>query len=313
MAVPPHYVFMRPALELFADNKSRKTNDVVTAMIAQFRLSDAEVEELLPSGGTRLVHNRVSWAMTHLRKAKLLEYEKAGVTRITERGRVYLKSCPEIIKRDDLKQFPEFVDFLQTKKRPSGGDDAAPTHHAAVAILVTGEVTPDEAIRAAYTALNDALAQELLDSLKVLSPARFERLIVQLMLRLGYGGTADDAGQTLGKGGDGGVDGVISQDKLGLEKIYLQAKRWTDGTVGRPEIQRFVGALSGQHATKGVFITTSAFSQEAREFARSVPNFKISLVDGVELARLMVEHNLGVALFERFEVKRVDKDFFSEE
>jgi restriction system protein len=151
-----------------------------------------------------------------------------------------------------------------------------------------------------------------LDRVKAMPPAFFEQLIVKLMLRLGYGGTADDAGQTLGKSGDGGVDGVINQDKLGLEKIYLQAKRWTDGTVGRPEIQRFIGALTGQHATKGVFITTSTFSQEAKEFARFVPNFKISLVDGVELARLMIEHNLGVALVERYEVKRVDSDFFSE-
>ena len=132
------------------------------------------------------------------------------------------------------------------------------------------------------------------------------------MLRLGYGGTADDAGQTLGKSGDGGVDGVISQDKLGLDKIYLQAKRWGDGTVGRPEIQRFVGALSGQHASKGVFITTSTFSQEAKEFARFVPNFKISLIDGVELARLLIEHDLGVSLVKRYDVKRVDSDFFLE-
>lgn len=152
----------------------------------------------------------------------------------------------------------------------------------------------------------------MLDQIRLLTPVFFEQLIVKLMLRLGYGGTADDAGQTLGKSGDGGVDGVINQDKLGLEKIYLQAKRWTDGTVGRPEIQRFIGALSGQGASKGVFITTSTFSQEAREFARIVPNFKISLVDGVELARLMIEHDLGVSLVERYEVKRVDSDFFSE-
>jgi restriction system protein len=180
-----------------------------------------------------------------------------------------------VIKPSDLNQFPEFVDF-QSRSRPtvSNGQQALPSDEKSAPAPISERATPEEAIAAAYTALNSALAQELLERVKSMPPVFFEQLIVKLMLRLGYGGTADDAGQTLGKSGDGGVDGVINQDKLGLEKIYLQAKRWTDGTVGRPEIQQFIGALSGQGASKGVFITTSTFSLGAREYARSVSTSK---------------------------------------
>ena len=165
----------------------------------------------------------------------------------------------------------------------------------------------------AYRTLNEALAQDLIERIKAMPPGFFERLIVQLMLRLGYGRASEESGQTLGRSGDGGVDGVISQDKLGLEKIYLQAKRWSDNTVGRPDVQAFVGALTGQGATKGVFITTSTFTRDARDYVKSIPHYKISLVDGPELARLMIQHDLGVSLVERYEVKRVDSDFFAEE
>lgn len=314
MAVPEFYRFLRPALALLQDGETYNLRDIEKRLANQFQLSVEDREELIPSGRCTRLYDRTQWALTYLRQAKLVEGVSRGVSRITQRGLDYLHSCPDVIKPADLEQFPEFVDF-QTRRRPASNGSTPPQPLDALSDPVAAAVdktTPEEAIEAAYTALNAALAQELLERVKAMPPAFFERLIVQLMLRLGYGGTADDAGQTLGRSGDGGVDGVINQDKLGLEKIYLQAKRWNDGTVGRPEIQRFIGALTGQHATKGVFITTSTFTQEARQFARFVPNFKISLVDGVELARLMIEHSLGVTLVERYEVKRVDSDFFSE-
>ena len=313
MPVPEFHRFFRPALALLADSQSHALRDIEKALADQFQLSAEDREELTPSGRCTRLYDRTQWALTYLRQAKLVENAGRGVNRITPRGVDYLKRCPDVIKPADLEQFAEFVDF-QTRRRPTSGSgqqvQADPATSAPVS--VPEKVTPEEAMASAYAALNSALAQDLLERVKAMPPVFFEQLIVKLMLRLGYGGTADDAGQTLGKSGDGGVDGVINQDKLGLEKIYLQAKRWTDGTVGRPEIQRFIGALSGQGASKGVFITTSTFSQEAKEFARFVPNFKISLVDGVELARLMIEHNLGVSLVERYEVKRVDSDFFAE-
>lgn len=313
MPVPEFYRFIRPALALLADGQSRHLSDVENTLADQFQLSAEDREELTPSGRCTRVYDRTQWALTYLRQAKLVESAGRGVSRITARGMDYLKTCSETIRPIDLAVFPEFVAF-QTRSRvaASNGQQAPPNGEKSQVVSVAEKATPEEAMGAAYTALNSALAQDLLERVKAMPPVFFEQLIVKLMLGLGYGGTADDAGQTLGKSGDGGVDGVINQDKLGLEKIYLQAKRWTDGTVGRPEIQRFIGALSGQGASKGVFITTSTFSQEAKEFARFVPNFKISLVDGVELARLMIEHDLGVSLVERYEVKRVDSDFFSE-
>ncbi len=314
MPVPEFYRFIRPALVLLADGQSLQLRDIEKRLADQFGLSAQDREDLIPSGRCTRVYDRTQWALTYLRQAKLVESAGRGINRLTERGREYLKSAPEIIKPEDLLQFPEFADFKIRRKPATVSDGAQPSTSVdtTAALVAATTMTPEEAMGTAYAALNSALAQDLLERVKAMPPVFFEQLIVKLMLRLGYGGTADDAGQTLGKSGDGGVDGVINQDKLGLEKIYLQAKRWTDGTVGRPEIQRFIGALSGQGASKGVFITTSTFSQEAREFARFVPNFKISLVDGVELARLMIEHNLGVSLVERYEVKRVDSDFFAE-
>lgn len=314
MAVPEFFKFLRPALELLNDGKMHSLRDIEKTLADQFQLSAEDRDELTPSGRCTRLYDRTQWALTYLRQAKLVEGVSRGVNRITQRGMDYLMSCPKVIKPADLEQFPEFVEF-QTRRRPaSNGEQPQLQDTSADPIIVVGDkATPEEEIGAAYTALNVALAQELLDHVKAMPPAFFERLIVQLMLRLGYGGTSDDAGQTLGKSGDGGVDGVINQDKLGLEKIYLQAKRWDEGTVGRKEIQAFVGALSGQGASKGVFITTSTFTKEAKEYARYNLSFKLSLVDGVELARLMIDHDLGVSLVQRYEVKRVDSDFFSEE
>ena len=306
MAVPPFYCFIRPTLEVLADRKERHRRDTETDTIARMNLSSEDLTETLASGTRTKVNDRAGWAITYLSQAGLVESTgQRGYWRITERGSEYLKNAPKIIKPSDLEQFPEFLEFKKRRSDsitnlPDSSDDS-------------GKATPGEILDVAFSALTDALAFDLLSKVKEMSPERFEWLVVQLMLRLGYGGGLEESGQALGRSGDGGVDGVINQDKLGLDKVYLQAKRWKDGKVGRPEVMGFVGALSGQGATKGVFITTSAFTEEARAYAKANLGFKISLVDGVELARLMVENDLGVSLVQRYDVKRVDSDFFVEE
>ena len=279
----------------------------------KFSVTPEEREELLPSARSTRLYSRVQWALTYLRQAKLLKSVGRGINQITPRGSEYLPNSPAVIKPSDLTIFSEFVTFQQGSGVPSVGKTMQNAHAPTdVATSASDVVTPEESIESAYQTLKDALAQEILERVKAMPPVFFEQLIVQLMLSLGYGGTMEDAGQTLGKSGDGGVDGVIKQDKLGLDKIYLQAKRWNEGTVGSQDVQAFVGALSGQGASKGVFITTSIFSKAAREYTKLNHAFKVSLVDGLELARLMVDNNLGVSLVQRYDVKRIDSDFFAE-
>ncbi|HVK05209.1 MAG TPA: restriction endonuclease [Armatimonadaceae bacterium] len=311
MAVPEFYKFMRPTLALHADGREYHWKQVADVVIAEMGLTDDDLAEMIPSGRKTRVHDRVQWALTYLRQAGLLEQARRGTNRITTLGRDYLKSAPPVIMPNDLMQFSSFVNFQTRQKTPSGNGSMGMAL-ATDDLSVAEEQTPEEAIETAYRQLNEALAAEVQEQLKGLSPARFEWLIVQLMLRLGYGSAAEDAGKVLGRTGDQGVDGVISQDKLGLDKIYLQAKRYTEQSVGRQEVQAFAGALAGQQAVKGVFITTSTFTREARDYARAAANFKISLIDGVELARLMIDHDLGVSSVQRYDVKRVDSDFFAE-
>ena len=276
-------------------------------------VTQKESEELLPSGRSTRLYSRVQWALTYLRQAKLLKSVGRGVNQITPRGSDFLLNSPDVIKPSDMLIFPEFVLFQQRNKAaPDVSLVTSTINFFGAGPTDTDKITPEESIEAAYQILNDALAQEILEKVKAMPPVFFEQLIVQLMLSLGYGGTMSDAGQTLGKSGDGGVDGVIKQDKLGLDKIYLQAKRWTEGSVGSKEVQAFVGALSGQGASKGVFITTSTFSKAAKDYTKLNHAFKVSLVDGLELASLMVDHNLGVALVKRYDIKRIDSDFFDE-
>lgn len=304
MAVPAFYYFLRPTLQVFSDGKERHRNDADVEVIALMALTEADLAEMIGSGRTK-ASDRSGWAITYLNQAGLLERGgKRGVWRITERGLQYLQRAPEVIKPDDLREFPEYVEFKSRRR-----DDDVQVKSSSDAV----GGTPAEILHTAFSELTNALAHELLGRVKEMSPERFEWLVLQLMLRLGYGGGLSESGQTLGRSGDGGVDGVINQDKLGLDKVYLQAKRWKDGRVGRPDVMAFVGALSGQGANKGVFITTSSFTEDARAYAKANLGFKISLVDGVELARMMVENDLGVSLVQRYDVKRVDSDFFVEE
>jgi len=313
MAVPEFYHFIKPALAFHKDDAPHSLQDVKAVLVQELHLSDDDCAELTPSGSATTFANRVMWALTYLRQAGLLKSVARGVTQITADGLKYLPSSPAVIKTNDLRQFPAFLAFANGNKASRAGEASVLPPDGLSALSLPEQATPEELIAETYGTLRESLAQEVLERVKSMPPAFFERLIVQLMLRLGYGGGAAEAGQALGKSGDGGVDGVINEDKLGLDKIYLQAKRYGNGTVGRPEVQAFVGALSGQGASKGVFITTSSFAAPAKEYARQNLGVKVSLIDGIELARLMIDYDLGVSLVQRYDVKRIDSDFFSEQ
>lgn len=306
MAVPDFQQFFRPTLEIMADDKVRNVDELENILANQFHLSEADRAEMLPKVKRTRLRSNILWTLAYLKQAKLIESAGRGVNRISGRGKEYVKRAPSYVGVKELKAFPEFVDFLQ-RSRPAKKSAAEPSD-----VEVTGK-TPEESMEDAYQEHKAALAQQVLARVKGMHPSDFEQLIVDLMLKLGYGDWGEDSGKTLGRSGDGGVDGVINQDKLGLDKIYLQAKRWGDGTVGRKEIQAFVGAISGQGAIKGVFITTSSFTKDAREYAERERNFKVSLIDGLNLANRMIECDLGVSHVGRYDVKRIDSDFFGTE
>ncbi len=302
MPVPDFQSIMLPLLRHCADGQEHSKGDILPFLGKEFGLSDADMTELLPTGRQGKFDNRVGWAKSYLKQAGLLETTGRGLFRISERGRQVLREAPHRVDMKYLERFPEYQAF---KSR---------TRERARAPVTAGEIdqtTPEEMLESGYQALRSTLAADILQLVKGVSPAFFERLVMQLLLKMGYGGTRDDAGQVVGKSGDGGIDGIINEDRLGLDVIYIQAKRW-DGDVGRPEIQKFVGALAGNKASKGVFITTSGFSKEARAYAGQV-NSKVVLIDGAMLADLMIDYNIGVSTRETYEIKRVDSDFFAED
>lgn len=262
----------------------------------------------LPSGLAPKFANRIAWAKSHLKMAGVIESPRRGVYRLTARGRQILESNPPAITLAVLNQFPEYVAF-RSGNRASDTLSVA-TDSGATASAADGR-TPDDLIEEGYEQLRAALATELRDRIAEMAPAGFEQLVVDLLKSMGYGGPQEDAGLVIGRGGDEGIDGVIKEDRLGLETIYLQAKRWQN-TVGRPDIQRFAGALQGQRARKGVFITSSSFSSEARAYAASIQT-TIVLIDGAQLAELMIDHDVGVTTAKRLDIKRMDSDYFSVE
>jgi len=303
MGIPDYQTLMSPLLKLASDGQEHSFASLVDALAAEYKLSDSERRELLPSGSQFLFANRVGWARTYLKKAGLLSAPKRGVIQITDRGRQVLKKNPSRIDNRVLRQFSEFLEFQSTKGEDSKrGSESAPTE----------ELDPQENIEAGYQRIQKQLSAELLTRIKECSPDFFERLVVDLLLKMGYGGSRRDAGEKVGKSGDGGIDGVIKEDKLGLGQIYIQAKRWDEGQVGSKEIQAFVGALHGRKASKGVFITTSGFSKPAKEYAQSIQD-KVILIDGAELAYLMIEHGVGVSTVASYDVRKIDSDYFTEE
>lgn len=302
MPIPNYETLMLPLLEIAATANSEgvKLSDAADQLAERFKLTDKERTELLPSGGTFKFSSRVSWARTYLQKAGILEAPKRGYFRLTPRGATVLKQAPTKIDNKLLSQFDEFKAFQGKKKPAKPGSDAEP------------QETPIESIASFYEQFREALAAELLDRVKKCSPQFFERLVIHVLLKMGYGGSLKDAGAALGKTGDGGVDGVIREDKLGLDNIYIQAKRWTDKPVGSPDLDQFSGALSKKKATKGIFITTSTFTKDAQASLKDYSS-RIVLIDGYQLSRYMIDYGVGVSVMDVFELKKIDSDFFEEE
>lgn len=303
MAVPDFQSVMRPVLATVQNGAPLPLRELRERIADQFQLTEEERKEYLPSGNQTVINNRVGWARTYLNKAGLLTIPAKGMVQITPRGLDALANGPARITVSWLKQFPEFADF-HTAKPQTTDIPAAPD-------IAPSETTPDEQLAEAHQALVQSLADELLAQVRAATPSFFEQVVVDLMLAMGYGGSRKEAGKATQLTNDGGIDGIIKEDKLGLDVIYLQAKRWSN-TVHRPEIDKFIGALTRQRARKGVFITTSDFSMGARDAALGL-DIKVVLIDGVELARLMVEHNLGVSVKQVYEVKQLDSDYFAEE
>lgn len=305
MSIPDYQTIMLPLLKQLSDRKEYLFKDVIASLGKQFKLTEEQMSELLPSGQSLLFANRVGWARTYLKKAALLNSPEKGIVCITKRGLEILKGNPKKIDNNLLKQFPEFLEFKYMKREDTGSLEQIDTTQVE-------KQTPEETIDFAYQDIRQSLAQELIDTVRQLSPAFFERLVVELLVKIGYGGSIKDAGKAIGKTGDEGIDGTIKEDKLGLDIIYIQAKRWQAGNVvGRPELHKFVGALAGQGAKKGIFITTSTFSKDALNYAPKNET-KIVLIDGVQLAQLMIDYNLGVSVQRSYEIKRLDNDYFEE-
>ena len=305
MPVPDFQQFMLPLLLELADGKEHKLNDVTERLAARFALSEEDQQEILPSGRQTTFKNRTGWARTYMKKAGLLETPRRATVCITQKGLDVLRTNPPTINVKFLKQFPEFVEFHEAKRNDRDTGDLLP-------VSDDSNQTPEELLEVGYQTIRESLAQELISKILSLSPSFFERLVVELLVKMGYGGSIKDAGRAIGKSGDEGIDGTIKEDKLGLDVIYIQAKRWQPGNiVGRPELHKFVGALAGQGAKKGIFITTSSFSKDAREY---VPRneTKIVLIDGDELAQLMIDYSLGVSTVNIYEIKRIDNDYFEE-
>jgi restriction system protein len=303
MAIPDFQSLMLPLLVFSADQQEHSLQDAVDALGKEYNLSEVERAELLPSGKQARFDNRVAWARSYFKQARLVENTRRGFFKISDRGLALLKTKPKKINIKTLEQYPEFIEFRNLKK-----DE---TENSPISIDEPEKQTPEEQLENAYKLLSDDLAGEIIQLVKSCSPSFFERLVVELLLSMGYGGTRVGAGRAIGQSGDGGIDGIIDEDRLGLDSIYLQAKRW-EGVVGRPEIQKFVGALQGQRAHKGVFITTSDFTKEAQEYVKNINN-RVVLINGLTLARLMIENNLGVSIANTYQVKKIDSDYFVSE
>ncbi len=302
MAIPDYQTVKLPLLKFASDGKEHSLREAVDYLADKFKLTDEERKDLLPSGQQEIFVNRIGWARTYMKKAGLLESTRRGYFKITERGLNVLKDNPSRIDVKFLEQFEEFRLFRALRHKKDVDDKT---------IDETEEVTPEEALESAYQRLRNSLANDLIQQIRSCPPSMFEKLVVELLVKMGYGGSRRDAGQAIGKSGDEGIDGIIKEDRLGLDIIYIQAKRW-ENTVGRPEVQKFAGALQGQRARKGILITTSSFTKDAQDYASKIES-KIILIDGERLAQLMIDFNLGVSPMAAYEVKKIDTDYFTEE
>jgi len=303
MTIPDYQSIMLPLLKFAGDNREHTIREAIDYIADTFKLTEQDRKEVLPSGSQYIIDNRVGWARTYLKKAGLLETPKRSYFKITDLGLDVLKKNLPEINTKFLEQFPLFKEFRNTKKEKD--------EHEEQEIEISSTQTPQELLEYGYQKIKKDLSQDLLEHVKKGSPRFFERLVVELLLSMGYGGSRRDAGQAIGQSGDGGIDGIIKEDKLGLDVIYLQAKRW-EGVVGSKEIRNFVGSLVGQKANKGVFITTSGFTKDALEYVKTVTH-KVILIDGETLTQLMIENDVGVSRIISYDVKKIDSDYFGEE
>ena len=303
MAVPDFQSVMLPFLEFLRDGQEHTMREVTDALAERFKLTEEQRQEHLPSGPQPLFYNRVAWAKTHLKNAGLIDNPVRGKVSIADAGRKVLAKKPATVNCRFLKQFPSYLKFIgQTPGQDQDGEEQS---------VIESTQTPLELLDGSYNTLRKATADELLARLKTCSPGFFEQVVVRLLRAMGYGGVAGDASVT-GKSGDGGIDGIIKEDKLGLDVVCIQAKRW-DGSVGRPIIQGFVGSMDYIRARKGVILTTSQFTKDALDFVDRIEGKKVVLIDGPMLAGLMIEHNVGVKLTKVYELKEVSNDFFDED
>jgi restriction system protein len=303
MAIPDYQTVKLPLLKFAGDGQEHSLREAVDYLADAFKLTNEERKELLPSGQQEIFVNRIGWARTYMKKAGLIESTRRGYFKITERGLNVLKDNPPRIDVKFLEQFEEFRLFRSLRHKKDEADKLVEEEGE--------EVTPEEALESAYQRLRYSLANDLLQQIKNCPPSMFEKLVVELLVKMGYGGSRRDAGQAVGKSGDEGIDGIIKEDRLGLDIIYIQAKRW-ENAVGRPEVQKFAGALQGQRARKGILITTSSFTKDAQDYASKIES-KIVLIDGEKLTQLMIDFNLGVSPMAAYEVKKIDTDYFTEE
>jgi restriction system protein len=303
MAIPDFQSIMLPLLRLLSDGKEHSSQECIRTLADYYNLTEKERTEPLPSGKGILFNNRVAWGLAHMFKAGLLQRPKRAHYQLTDRGREVLASKLDKISLKYLDQFPEHIAF-----RKHADSQESETSKPSQSLPAD---TPEEALESAHQELKETLASDIIQAIMQCSPEFFERLVVDVLVRMGYGGSRKEAGQAVGKAGDGGIDGIIKEDRLGLDIIYIQAKRW-ENVVGSPEIQKFAGALLGNHAKKGIFITTSSFTKGAIEYVSHIEG-KIILIDGPRLADLMIEHNVGTTTVATYEVKRLDSDYFIEE
>jgi restriction system protein len=302
MAIPDYETLMLPVLKLAIDGNEHSLREATDYSISEFELTEEEQKTLLPSGTQRVIVNRVGWAITYLKKCKLLESTKRGYFKISQRGSNVLNQNPTKIDCHFLQQFPEFHEFKVKRERPKEKLKISPE--------INKSQTPEEILSEVHEELQQSLIEDLLNKIKDSSPSFFEMLVIDLLVKMGYGGSRKDAGQAVGRTSDEGIDGIIKEDKLGLDAIYIQAKKWGNN-ISRPEVQKFAGALQGKRAKKGIFITTSVFTKEAQEYASNIES-KIILIDGEKLSELMIEHNVGVSTINSYEVKKIDLDYFNE-
>jgi restriction system protein len=301
MSIPDYQTLMLPLLSFLSDGREHNLSEATQVISDQYKLSAEEKQQLLPSGQQTIIRNRIGWARTYMAKAGLIVGVRRGYWRISPRGKEVLATNPERIDVHYLQRYPEFQAFRDLRHEKE----------TTVPEIQPNNYTPEEALDRAYQNLRVDLESELLEQVKVATPAFFEKLVVQLLVRMGYGGNLHDAGQAVGQSGDGGIDGIIKEDRLGLDAIYIQAKRW-ENTVGRPEIQKFAGALQGHRARKGVFITTSDFSKDAIDYVDRIDT-RIVLIDGPTLVKFMFDQGVGVSTIQTVEVKKIDQDYFNEE